>query len=74
MPWHDWQFWVVTAAAVLSLWTLLRPFLKRGDANAPNCGSCAAGAAACARPSALGNGRAQPKLVVLGGRKASSER
>ncbi len=29
MPWHDWQFWVVTAAAIVALAALLRPLLRR---------------------------------------------
>lgn len=26
MPWGDWQFWVVSAAAIIALTMLLRPF------------------------------------------------
>lgn len=51
-PWHDWQFWAVTAAAAGGLWTLVRPLLpQRGKSEAP-CGHCAAGSAACAAPTA----------------------
>lgn len=37
MPWSDWQFWVVSAAAIIALAMLLRPFfpliLGRGRAR-----------------------------------------
>lgn len=37
MPWSDWQFWVVSAAAIFALAMLLRPFfpliLGRGRAR-----------------------------------------
>jgi hypothetical protein len=29
MPWRDWQFWVVTLAAVGGLWTLVRVLIPR---------------------------------------------
>lgn len=50
LPWHDWQFYVVTVAALWGAWRFLSPLLPRrpGAAAAP-CGSCASGAAACAR-------------------------
>lgn len=63
MPWNDLQFWIVTAAAVLSLWVLVKPWLRRDEG--PACGSCASGAAACAKvPSKDSDGKAS--LVVLG--------
>lgn len=67
MPWTDWQFWVVTAAAVVSLWVLLRPFWKTSGDN-PACGSCASGAAACARRPSTGDPTKASPLVVLGRR------
>lgn len=32
MPWGDWQFWVVTLAAVVAVWMLFRVLIppKRG--------------------------------------------
>ncbi len=43
MPWHDWQFWIVSIFAVGGLWLLLRPFLlrKRGASDAGSCSNCA---------------------------------
>jgi hypothetical protein len=29
MPWVDWQFWVVTLAAVASVWMLARVLIPR---------------------------------------------
>lgn len=50
MPWTDWQFWIVTLAALWGGRVILRQIIPaRGD-DAPACGSCAAGAAACAKP------------------------
>jgi hypothetical protein len=50
MPIHDWQFWVVTAAAIVCAINLVRQMIPRQ--GAPACGNCAAGAAACSRPAA----------------------
>lgn len=50
MPVHDPQFWIVTAAALVGLWTLLRQFRPSRSDEGPACGGCAAGAAACAKP------------------------
>lgn len=61
MPWHDWQFWIVTLATLGAAALLLRQFLPRQDGNA--CPACAAGAAACAKPEPQA-----PRLVQLGGR------
>jgi len=49
MPWHDWQFWLVTVLAVWGLWMLSRPFWPRrkadGSASA-SCPNCSSGRAA----------------------------
>ncbi|MFG0291821.1 MAG: hypothetical protein ACF8MJ_01560 [Phycisphaerales bacterium JB050] len=29
IPWTDWQFWLVTTAALAGLWTLVRMFLPK---------------------------------------------
>ncbi len=51
MPWSDWQFWVVTLAATWAGYVILRQiFPARGKDDAVVCGTCAAGAAACAKP------------------------
>jgi len=72
-PWHDPQFYVVTAAALWGGWVLLRQLLPR-PSDGPACGGCAAGAAACAKRSAPGSsdaardatsGADRPRLVVL---------
>jgi hypothetical protein len=41
MPWSDWQVWVVTAAFLVAVWYVARPFLpgRRGPAH----GGCAPG-------------------------------
>lgn len=62
MPWNDLQFWIVTVAAMFSVWVLIKPWLRRS--KGPACGSCASGSAACAKlPSKDGEGK--PSLVVL---------
>jgi hypothetical protein len=74
-PWHDPQFYVVTAAALWGGWVLLRQLLPRPK-DGPACGGCAAGAAACAKRTAPGGADAdavpgaipdadRPRLVVL---------
>jgi hypothetical protein len=63
MPIHDWQFWVVTAAAIFGAITIVRQMIPRK--GAPACGNCAAGAAACSRPAAAPAGlRVSPLRVV----------
>lgn len=64
MPWHDWQFWVVSAAAAWGAWVLMRQAWPRQEG--PPCGGCAAGAAACAKKPATEEGG---QLVQLGGRR-----
>ncbi len=55
MPWLDWQFYVVTAAAAWGTWMLLRQLLPRyGDAR-PACGTGAA--ARAKKPPAASGGR-----------------
>jgi len=52
LPWHDWQFWVVTLAALASVIHIARSlrFTKRnGD---PICGRCGRGATISAPTSA----------------------
>lgn len=68
-PWHDWQFWTVTAlagcCAVVLLWQLVpRP-------TGPPCGGCASGAAACAKQRQDG-AAGESGLVSLGGRRGPS--
>ena len=62
LPWHDWQFWVVTALALGALAVLVRQVMPRSEG--PACGGCASGSAACAkhRP----NDRPGDRLVTLG--------
>lgn len=45
MPVSDWQFWIVTLAAVYGLWRVIKIFLPRKDKQA-GCTHCASGAAA----------------------------
>ena len=66
MPWHDWQFYVVTVAAVWGAWTLLRQLFPKSDPSAPACGACATGSAACAKPP---RGRDPSPLVILEDRR-----
>ena len=65
MPWLDWQFWAVTAAAVWGLWVLVRQVLPRERSTGPACGSCATGAAACSPRNTGASPGERPKLVVL---------
>jgi hypothetical protein len=46
MPWHDWQFWIVTLIAGWGVWLMARPFLPRRRARRaePGCPTCAPGA------------------------------
>lgn len=49
MPWHDWQFWIVSLLALWGLWVLGKPFWPRrradGEASA-SCPNCSSGTAA----------------------------
>lgn len=76
-PWQDWQFWAVTLAACVGVWTLVRQLVpSRGQGETP-CGHCAAGSAACAAKAARerlagggssrggGGGDGAPRLRVL---------
>lgn len=61
MPVHDWQFWVVTAAALVALLVVLRPFLPaRKGARSSACPGCGPGQAAA---------RARKTQVTVSGRK-----
>ena len=69
MPWQDPQFWIVSVVAALALRTLVRAF-KPSPSEGPACGSCAAGAAACAKPKTEAESSAP--LVVLPRRRSGS--
>ncbi len=43
MPWHDWQFYVVTAAALLAACIILRQLVPKTGSSGPACGACATG-------------------------------
>lgn len=45
LPWTDWQFWLVTAAAVGALAIVVRPFLPRRRGEDAPCAHCAVGTA-----------------------------
>ena len=49
MPWHDWQFWLVTLAAAYGLWALVRQLVPRRGRNEPPCSKCAVGPVAGAQ-------------------------
>ncbi len=70
MPWLDWQFYVVTAAAVWGAWILLRQLLPSSGPSGPACGACAAGACACARKPTAAVAPPSSPLVVLENRRA----
>ncbi len=44
LPLGDWQFYVVTGAALGAIWLIIRPFLPRkgGSTSCPNCADGAA--------------------------------
>ena len=72
MPWLDWQFYVVTAAAVWGAWSLLRQLLPKSGPAGPACGACASGACGCAKkPAAVAAPRAP--LVMLEHRRPNRE-
>lgn len=63
-PLGDWQFWIVTAGAAVSVWAIVRPFLRRASPrDAAACAHCphAATIIAAARPDGGGE-----RLVTLG--------
>lgn len=62
LPWADWQFWVVTAVAVVGVWRLVQPFLDRGDA-CPGCDRCVSPAT---------EDRARADLVTIGERQGAA--
>lgn len=57
MPWHDWQFYLVTALALAGLWLALRPLL--GPKKSKGCASCSFAQKNPTLP-------AEERLVVLG--------
>jgi hypothetical protein len=73
LPWHDWQFWVVTVACAGGVWSIVSPFVPRRGKPKEICGGCASGAAACARKEMLerttGVTRRSGPLVVLDDRR-----
>ncbi len=75
MPWHDWQFCVVTATAMWGAWTLLRQLLPSSGPAGPDCGACAAGAGACAcaRKPTAATATQDPPLVMLGDRRRGDD-
>lgn len=46
MPWNDWQFWLVTAAALVAAVLVVRPMLPRKSNDGPACPGCGPGQAA----------------------------
>jgi hypothetical protein len=70
MPWLDWQFYVVTAAAGWGAWNLMRQFLPKTGPAGPACGACAAGACACAKKPQTAAGPPASPLVVLRDRRS----
>jgi hypothetical protein len=40
MPWHDWQFWLVTALAAFGSWRMVRLIVPNRKAGAGSCPSC----------------------------------
>jgi hypothetical protein len=74
VPIGDWQFYVVTAAALCGAVAIVRPLFTRRKANADGspaaCPHCASGTAACSKasPAPAAGGE---RLVTLGsGRRA----
>lgn len=64
-PLHDWQFWVVTLAALLGAWWVLRSLLavaRTPKGQTPTCPGCNSCGAESAVPAKGGEG-----LVQLGG-------
>ena len=49
MPWTDWQFWLVTIAALWGLCAVVRQLVPRRGRNEPPCSTCAVGMAAQAK-------------------------
>lgn len=47
LPLGDWQFYVVTGAALGAIWLIVRPLLSRKDSS--GCPNCADGAASSRR-------------------------
>ena len=45
MPVGDWQFWIVTAAGMLGLWMIIKPFVPKRNKQT-GCAHCASGTAA----------------------------
>lgn len=39
LPFDQLQFYVVTVVAILGVWLLVRPFLRRSSGGCPGCGS-----------------------------------
>lgn len=82
MPFTDWQFYFVTAAALWGGWQVLRPFASSRKGAGSPCGGCAVGNAACAKasrqaasassPSMNTSSTSESPLVVIGERRLPS--
>lgn len=59
LPLDDWQFWIVTAIAVLGCWLVLKPLFARAGRPETGCANCTFGAASV-------NQRPASPLVQLG--------
>ncbi len=72
MPWLDWQFYVVTAAALWAAWSVLRQLLPKTGPAGPVCGACAASVCACVKkPVVITTTTPDSPLVVLQDRRTS---
>ena len=40
MEWGDWQFWLVTLAAVWGIWSVIRQLLPAKSKEEPPCAHC----------------------------------
>ena len=50
MPWSDWQFWVVSLAALWAGYVIFRQIIPGAAKDSSACSTCAVGAAATATP------------------------
>jgi hypothetical protein len=56
MPWNDWQFWVVTLAALVAIAMVLKPLLPWGGSRgrtAKPCSTCPSAEPAAAKRTTL---------------------
>ena len=66
MPWTDWQFWVVSLAALWAGYVIFRQIIPNGANASPACSTCTVASPVAAAPDA---GKHPSELPVVSNRR-----